>query len=74
MIAVIDYGLGNLFSLISSLKALGAEAVVTSDVQKISQAERLILPGVGAFGDAMARLHSIGLDKLLQEQAASETI
>ena len=46
MIAVIDYGLGNLFSLISSLKALGAEAVVTSDVQKISQAERLILPGV----------------------------
>lgn len=71
MIAVIDYGLGNLFSLISSLKALGAEAVVTSDVQKISQAERLILPGVGAFGDAMARLHSIGLDKLLQEQAAS---
>ena len=56
MIAVIDYGLGNLFSLTSSLKALGAEAVVTADSSVINQAERLILPGVGAFGDAMSRL------------------
>lgn len=70
MIAVIDYGLGNLFSLTSSLKALGAEAVVTADSSVISQAERLILPGVGAFGDAMSRLKDIGLDKVLQEQAA----
>ena len=70
MIAVIDYGLGNLFSLTSSLKALGAEAVVTADSSVINQAERLILPGVGAFGDAMSRLKDIGLDKVLQEQAA----
>ena len=62
MIAVIEYGLGNLFSLNSSLKALGAEAVVTADSSVISQAERLILPGVGAFGDAMSRLKDIGLD------------
>lgn len=70
MIAVIDYGLGNLFSLTSSLKALGAEVVITADIQEINRAERIILPGVGAFGDAMARLRSIGLDQLLREQSA----
>ena len=53
MIAIIDYGVGNLFSLRSSLTHLGLEAVVTADAQTIRKADRLILPGVGAFGDAM---------------------
>ena len=53
MIAVIDYGVGNLFSLRSSLKSLGLEAVVTADPAVIRAADRVILPGVGAFGDAM---------------------
>jgi glutamine amidotransferase len=69
MIAVIDYGLGNLFSLTSSLKALGAEAVITADPSEIKNAERLILPGVGAFGDAMNRLQNIGLIALIKEEA-----
>ena len=55
MIAIIDYGVGNLFSLRSSLTHLGLEAVVTADAQTIRKADRLILPGVGAFGDAMAQ-------------------
>ena len=70
MIAVIDYGLGNLFSLSSSLRAVGAEAVITADPAQIRSAERLILPGVGAFGDAMARLNDSGLSQLIREQAA----
>ncbi|NLF79564.1 MAG: imidazole glycerol phosphate synthase subunit HisH [Clostridia bacterium] len=69
MIAVIDYGLGNLFSLSSSLKAVGAKAVITADPAQIRAARRLILPGVGAFGDAMARLDSSGLTGLIREQA-----
>ena len=52
MIAIIDYGVGNLFSLRSSFAAIGEEAVVTSDAAVISRADRLILPGVGAFEDA----------------------
>ena len=69
MIAVVDYGLGNLFSLISSLRYLGAEAEVTADPSRIQAADKLILPGVGAFGDAMARLNQLGLTGILQEQA-----
>jgi imidazole glycerol-phosphate synthase subunit HisH len=69
MIAVIDYGLGNLFSLSSSLRAVGAEVQITADRAEIQAAERLILPGVGAFGDAMARLNASGLVDLLREQA-----
>lgn len=61
MIAIIDYGVGNLFSLRSSLTHLGLEAVVTADVQTIRKADRLILPGVGAFGDAMDKLSATGL-------------
>ena len=56
MIAIIDYGVGNLFSLRSSLTHLGLKAVVTADAQTICKADRLILPGVGAFGDAMDKL------------------
>ena len=71
MIAVIDYGLGNLFSLLSSLRFLGAEAQVTADPAVMEEADKLILPGVGAFGDAAAKLRELGLDTLLKELAAA---
>lgn len=61
MIAVIDYGVGNLFSLCSSLKKIGAECVVTNDKSAISGADKIILPGVGAFGDAAEKLEQSGL-------------
>jgi len=70
MIAVIDYGVGNLFSLCSSLASIGAEAVITSEPSVIKSADKLILPGVGAFGDAAEKLASTGLDALIKEQAA----
>ena len=60
MIAIIDYGVGNLFSLKSSLAAIGAEAVVTRDQQVLDQADHIILPGVGAFGDAADKLRETG--------------
>ena len=71
MIAVIDYGVGNLFSLVSSLRALGAEATVTSDPAVIRSADRLILPGVGAFADAAAKLRQTGLHDLIRAEAVS---
>ena len=71
MIAVIDYGLGNLFSLRSSLQAVGADSAVTDEEAVIRRADRLILPGVGAFRDAAARLKEKGLDSLIREEAAS---
>jgi len=70
MIAIIDYGVGNLFSLQSSLKFIGAEAKVTSDIAEIRQAERIILPGVGAFADAAEKLRQSGMDKVVLEEAA----
>ena len=70
MIAIIDYGVGNLFSLAHSLKAVGAQAVVTGDAKEISRAERVILPGVGAFGDAAEKLRQTGLDALVKQTAA----
>ena len=69
MIAIIDYGVGNLFSLKSSLKQLGLEAVVTADADTICKADRLILPGVGAFADAMAKLEATGLVPVMKEEA-----
>ncbi|MBR2547600.1 MAG: imidazole glycerol phosphate synthase subunit HisH [Eubacterium sp.] len=69
MIAIIDYGAGNLFSLASSLKHIGADAEVTDDIEKIRKAYRLILPGVGAFGDAAEALRSRGLDEVIREEA-----
>ena len=69
MIAIIDYGVGNLFSLKSSLAALGLESKVTADVEEILAADRLILPGVGAFGDAMEKLRSSGLVPLIKSEA-----
>ena len=70
MIAIIDYGVGNLFSLVSSLKSIGVEAVVTSDVDTIKNAEKLILPGVGAFSDAAKKLRDSGLDKVICQEVA----
>ena len=65
MIAIIDYGVGNLFSLASSFGFIGQEAVVTSDEKVIANSERLILPGVGAFGDAAKKLRDSGLDQIV---------
>ena len=69
MIAIVDYGVGNLFSLTASLKALGFEARVTARPEELRQAERIILPGVGAFGDARAKLEDTGLVPVLLEEA-----
>lgn len=69
MIAIVDYGVGNLFSLISSFNKIGAEIVVTADPQVISGADGIILPGVGAFEDAARKLRDSGLDKVIVEQA-----
>ena len=69
MIAIVDYGVGNLFSLKSSLAAIGADAVVTGDDEVIRTAEKIILPGVGAFGDAAAKLRETGLDKVVIAEA-----
>ncbi len=68
MIAIIDYGVGNLFSLTSSFKAIGEEVIITSDVETIKNADKLILPGVGAFGDASKKLFESGLDKVILEE------
>ena len=70
MIAIVDYGVGNLFSLVSSLKHVGAEAIVTGDKNEILNADRIILPGVGAFEDAAMKLRATGLDTTLKEAAA----
>ena len=69
MIAIIDYGVGNLFSLESSFGFIGQEAVVTSDPDVIARADRLILPGVGAFEDAARKLRESGLDRVVIREA-----
>ncbi len=69
MIAIIDYGVGNLFSLKSSLAFIGVEAVVTGDDKVIAEADRIILPGVGAFEDAARKLRERGLDRVVCEEA-----
>ncbi|MBO5315983.1 MAG: imidazole glycerol phosphate synthase subunit HisH [Clostridia bacterium] len=70
MIAIIDYGVGNLFSLRSSLDMIGAESIVTSDPETIRSADKILLPGVGAFEDAKRKLSESGLDKLILELVA----
>ena len=70
MIAIIDYGVGNLFSLRSSFAAIGQEAVVTNNIEEIRRADRLLLPGVGAFQDAAEKLRASGMDKAVTEEAA----
>lgn len=69
MIAVIDYGAGNLHSVVNALDYLGAESVVTSDRDTILSADRVILPGVGAFGDAMRSMNEKGLTEAVKEAA-----
>lgn len=69
MIRIIDYGVGNLFSLRSSLRAIGIEADYTGNPAEIRKADKLILPGVGAFRDAREALRSTGLDRVVQEEA-----
>ena len=69
MIVVIDYGVGNLFSLVSSLKAVGASVVVSGETDVIKGAEKIILPGVGAFEDAVNKLKEKGLFDLIIERA-----
>ncbi|MBQ2780863.1 MAG: imidazole glycerol phosphate synthase subunit HisH [Clostridia bacterium] len=71
MIGIIDYGVGNLFSLRSSFAAIGQEAFVSGDPAALRQADRLILPGVGAFGDAVAKLRDSGLDAFVREEVAA---
>ena len=71
MIAIIDYGVGNLFSLKSSLAYLGLDAAVTADPAVIQAADRIILPGVGAFADAKAKLEATGLVPLIKAEAES---
>ena len=70
MIAIIDYGMGNLFSLSSSLKSLGYEVEITADPDRLRAADKLFLPGVGAFRDAQERLFSTGLADVIRELAA----
>lgn len=65
MVAIIDYGVGNLFSLRCSLEKIGAQVVVTGDAAEIERADRVILPGVGAFRDARTKLRNTGLDTLV---------
>ena len=71
MVGIIDYGVGNLFSLRSSFAAIGVEAFVSGDAAELANADRLILPGVGAFGDAAEKLRASGLDAFVREQAAA---
>lgn len=69
MIAIVDYGVGNLFSLERSFDAIGVTVEITSDPEKLRAAEKILLPGVGAFGDAAEKLRATGLDKVVLEQA-----
>ena len=71
MIAIIDYGVGNLFSLSSSLRFLGLETTVTAKAEDLERADRIILPGVGAFADAIEKLRRTGLVDTIRAQAAA---
>lgn len=70
MVAIIDYGVGNLFSLKCSFESIGADICVTSDPEVIAKADRIVLPGVGAFEDAAKKLRDSGLDKVIKKECA----
>ncbi|WP_312046278.1 imidazole glycerol phosphate synthase subunit HisH [Anaerotignum sp.] len=70
MIAIVDYGVGNLFSLKSSLGVIGAEVQVTGSAEVIRNSEKIVLPGVGAFEDAIQKLRETGLDQVILEEVA----
>ncbi len=74
MIAIIDYGAGNLFSVKNALDYIGAESVVTKDADTLEKADRLILPGVGAFPDAMKMLSATGLIPAIKEQVTKKPL
>ena len=74
MLVIVDYGLGNLGSIRNMLKRIGAESVITSDREVIAEAERLILPGVGAFGEGMDNIARLGLRGVLERKARQERI
>lgn len=69
MTAIVDYGVGNLFSLQSSLDAIGEESIITGKREELEKTERIILPGVGAFGDAADKLRETGLDTVVKDLA-----
>ena len=71
MVAIVDYGVGNLFSLECSLNAIGADVVITSDPEILKKSDQVLLPGVGAFEDAAKKLRDTGLDAVIKELAAS---
>ena len=73
MVAIIDYDAGNIRSVEKAIRYLGKEVTVTSDPEKILAADRVILPGVGAFGDAMKRLHAMGLVEVIRQVAERGT-
>ena len=70
MIAIIDYGMGNLHSVYNALQAIGAQAEITSDPERLKQADGIILPGVGAFRDCMRNLEQSGLIDTIKSEAA----
>ena len=74
MIAIVDYGVGNLFSLKCSLDYIGLESKITSDEKELRQADKIILPGVGAFGDAIKKLESTGLIPVIKEEAEKKPL
>lgn len=73
MVVIVDYGVGNLFSLVSSFASIGVEAVASGEKEVILSADKIILPGVGAFGDAKEKLFSSGLAEVLLEKAKQGT-
>ena len=72
MLGIIDYGMGNLASVKNACDALGVKSVITSDVATLEQCQRLILPGVGAFKDSMANIHTSGLYEPIQKMVKEE--
>ena len=74
MIAIVDYGVGNLFSLSSSVRSLGAEVRVTHEAADLHAASHILLPGVGAFGDAMAKLEATGLVPVLKKEVETKPL
>ncbi len=73
MIAIIDYDAGNIKSVEKAMQLLGQEVIITRDRETIMNADKVILPGVGAFGDAMSKLRQYGLDEVIQDVTAKGT-
>ncbi len=74
IIAVVDYGLGNLYSLSNAFAHCGKEVIVTNNLQQLSESDALVLPGVGAFSDGMSKLQSLGIDKVLSSHALRDKL